>query len=148
MEKEFNLKTPLAVLLLLSIIIGGCSSVPKGPQFSRVDQIPDGKALIYIYRPSLPYEFGVNFDVKANEVLVKSVADGSYYPYFSNLGRVVLSCKRAGEKQAPIVLTVREKETYYVKVIPVRGVFRMKPKLTLMDKATAEAEIANTRLLQ
>ena len=148
MENRFDLEKRLVMLLVLAILIGGCSSVPLGPAFSKVDNISQGKGLIYIYRPSLPYEYGVNFDVKANEVLVKSVADGSYYPYFSNLGRVVLSCKRGGEKMTPIVLTVRENETYYVKVIPVRGMFRMRPQMTLMDKAAAEAEIAATRLLQ
>jgi len=145
--KTIGRKAPLS-LVVLSLLIMGCAGTPLGPEFTEVGQIPEGKGLIYIYRPSLPYEFGVAFEVKANDVPVVSIRDGSYYPYFSTLGRVVLSSKRTGEETGSLVLTVRNNEVYCVKLIPVRGVFRFKPVLTLESKATAEGEIAPTRLIQ
>jgi len=145
--KILERKGPLA-LIVLSLLIMGCAGTPLGPAFTELGQVPEGKGLIYIYRPSLPYEFGVTFEVKANDVPVVGIRDGSYYPYVSSLGRVVLSSKRTGEETGSLVLTIRSGEVYYVKLIPVRGVFRFKPVLTLENKATAEGEIAPTRLIQ
>lgn len=139
-------RRPIAMFVLF-LMVTGCAST-LGPTFAKVSQIPEGKGLIYVYRPALPYEYAVTYDVKANDALVAGISDGSYYPYFSNLGRVVLSSKRTAGPTTSLVLTVKANETYYVKCIPVSSTFRMKPELTLVDKDMAEAEIGPTRQVQ
>jgi hypothetical protein len=133
---------------LFSVLLVGCASTASGPMFQPASAVPDSQGLIYLYRPSLPYEWGASFDVEANGVLAATMLDGGYYPYYAKPGRVVLSSTRGGETISPVVITVKPQEVYYVKLIPVRGVFRMKPELTLMDRKAAEAEISKTRLIQ
>ena len=148
MKKESILKKAI-LLVCISFLAAGClSRPPLGQPFQMVHEISKGNALVYLYRPSLPYEWAVVFDVEANGTRVTGLADGSYYPYLIRPGRIEFSSKRTGASGTFVVLDVQAGQTYYIKLVPVRGIFIMKPQLTVMHQQMASPEIVSCKLAQ
>jgi len=84
----------LAVLLCVS----GCAT---GPKFAPVGKIPDGKALIYVYRMFNVGGMASSHRIYANGELVADFANASYYPFIVSPGRVTFSSK--SESISPII---------------------------------------------
>ena len=77
-------------LLIVVLTMTGCAS---GPLFQKIDNIPAGKAVVYIYRPvpTLMHGAGAAPHVVINDLNAIPLKTGGYYPYFSAPGEVIVS---------------------------------------------------------
>jgi hypothetical protein len=135
-------------LLLVAVFwFGGCS--PKlGGDFVKLDRVPEGRALIYIYRPFGNAGFIYPIDIHANGKLVVSMPHQSYYPYLVGPGEVEFT-SRWGLKQVDESVTIHAKpgETYYLKTI-IRPVGRTAPAiLEVVSLEDGEDEIKECKLI-
>lgn len=122
--------------------------------FTPITNIPDGKALVYIYKPKT---YGKEkFRVEANGEPVTILEKGGYYPYLATPGTVVFTAKakaRIGNVLAPAIipksaltLSAEPGKVYYIKE---PGGFKLTVKLDLVQVPTelAEKEIQKCKLL-
>ncbi len=84
--------------LLACVLFQGCASVELGGVFQQVETIPEGQALVYIYRPHMPYEYAVVFDIEVDDVPLIGIADASYYPWVTAPGLVTSSASGGGSR--------------------------------------------------
>jgi len=141
---------PIYRLLGIAILLGGvaaCAStlgqVP-GEVYKRVDAIPSGKALVYIYRPS-GMGMLVSYDVKANGRVVTTLQGGTYYPYVTDPGEIEFSAKTEASDSATI--DAKAGQTYYLKGTVGVGFFVGHPHLRVVPAEEAEKDIADCKQL-
>src|SRR5437773_2374430 len=139
---------PLSRLLVIAILLGSvaaCAStlgqVP-GEVFKRIDAIPSGKALVYIYRSSGMGAL-VSYDVKANGKVVTTLYSGTYYPYVSDPGEIEFSAKT--EASDSVTIDVKAGQTYFLKGTVGVGFFVGHPHLTVVQAEEAEKEIGDRK---
>lgn len=130
-------------LLLVILLLQGCASL--GPAYTKVEQIPENKGLIYIYRPSSIVGGGISPDVKVGETVIATLYNGGYYPYFANPGEVELWAKT--ESKSAVTLDVKPGETYYVKGTIGVGFFVGRPHLIVVSPEEGAKEIAACKLI-
>lgn len=135
----------MAVGFFVASVLAGCGSVPLGATYQEMIGVPADKAVVYFYRPSLPYEYGVVFDIQANGAPVVGLADGSYFPWVSAPGLVTFTSRRAGEKTSELPVNVEAGQSYYVQLMPAPGIFRYRPVLMLAHEEHARREIVGCR---
>ena len=133
----------LAVLLVGVLLLGGCATL--GPVYRPVDAIPDGMALIYIYRESQFIGAGVAYDVKVGETVVTTLHSGGYYPYFVKPGEVELWART--EAKSAVTVDVKAGEVYYVKGEVGVGFFVGRPHLRVVAREKGEKEIKECKLI-
>jgi hypothetical protein len=97
-------------LLVAALAMSGCAS---GPPFQKIDDIPTGKGLIYIYRPSVMHGAVLVPYVVINDLNAIPLKIGGYYPYFSSPGEITISVIHTAKRS--ITISVKAGETYYVK---------------------------------
>jgi len=74
-------------LLVVTLWITGCG--PKlGGSFVKLDSVPQGKALIYLYRPFGSTGFVYPINIHANGNLIVSMPHQSYFPYLVEPGEI------------------------------------------------------------
>ena len=76
----------LFVLLWTCLTLGCASATPMGPLFPSVTQVPDGKAVVYVYKAKV-YGGGL-YRLTANGEAVTQLQKGGYYPYVADPGTV------------------------------------------------------------
>lgn len=130
-------------LLLVILLLQGCASL--GPAYTKVEQIPENKGLIYIYRPSSIVGGGISPDVKVGGTVIATLYNGGYYPYFANPGEVELWAKT--ESKSAVTLDVKPGETYYVKGTIGVGFFVGRPHLIVVSPEEGAKEIAACKLI-
>jgi hypothetical protein len=96
-------------VLVAVIAVSGCAT---GPAFKKVDQIPPGKALIYVYRPA-SHGAAVVPGLVFNQLNSVSLTAWGYYPHFAEPGPVTIAVIATGRTHT--VLDARAGETYYVR---------------------------------
>lgn len=122
----------LAVAAILAgVLFAGCSSVPLGATFQEVRDVPQGKGVIYLFRPHLSVEYAVDFDVVVEGTGAVTLPDGSYAALVVAPGVVTLKAARTGEPTAVLPLSVEAGRPHFVRMEPVPGFFRYKPTLML-----------------
>jgi len=84
MIKITNFST--AIFLIGIISFGGCAS--SVPPIKKVEVIPDGMALIYIYRPSKMGGAIFSYDVNIGKEKKFLLGNGHCYRYFAKPGEV------------------------------------------------------------
>ena len=104
--KEGLLKASLAVAVL---ILSGCAT---GPAFKKVEQVPPGKALIYVYRPAA-HGAAIVPGLVFNQLNSVGLTAWGYYPHYANPGKVTIAAIATGRSH--IDLDARAGETYYVR---------------------------------
>lgn len=107
------MKTIMKTLLLFMLIVT-CNSV-FSQKFTPVTEIPEGKALVYIYRISLAgamwhYKVNAN-DEKVSEAHLKK---GTYLIYFAKPGRYTFWGEVSNARKA-VDIDVEAGKTYYIK---------------------------------
>jgi hypothetical protein len=145
MKAKIQIK-PAVVTLLLAVgamLVGGCASV--GPPYQRVEKIPDGMGVVYLYRPSHLVGGGAAYKVKAGDTPIVTMYNGGYYPYFTKPGEVELSAKT--ESTSSVTVDVKPAESQYVKCTVGVGFFIGRPHLMVVAPEQAEPEIVKCRLL-
>jgi hypothetical protein len=136
-------KGSLAKLLLGLLLVGGCASL--GPAYQKVGTVPDGKGVVYVYRPSSIIGGAVAYDVKVGETVVTTLHNGGYYPYVATPGEVEFWAKT--ESRSAVTLDVKAGEAYYIKGTVGVGFLMGRPHLMVVPATTAEPEIADCKLI-
>ena len=132
------------VTLVAMFLMVGCAPT-LGPVFQTTAKAPGGAAVVYIYRPSHFGGSGVSYDVRANGVVVVTLYNGGYYPYFAQPGEVELSAKT--EASSSVTLDIKAGQTYYVRGTVGVGFFVGHPRLEIVPAEVGEKEIVETKLL-
>lgn len=146
--RRFNLQGLLALVsAVFLVILSGCSAT--GPVYQKVDSVPDGQALVYIYRPGKFIGGGVVYDVHAGSVTddteIVELRSGGYYPYFAPPGELQLWAKT--ESMTSLTLDLNAGDRRYVKGTVGVGFLVGRPKLTEVDEQTGAREIKECKLL-
>jgi hypothetical protein len=146
--KQLDIRSlfPLAIVVLLAIL-SGCSAT--GPVYKKVDTIPEGQALVYIYRPGKFMGGGVVFDVHSGSIEddteIVELRSGGYFPYFTQPGELQLWAKT--ESTTSLTLDLKAGDLRYVRGTVGVGFFVGRPKLTEVDENIGAAEIKECVLL-
>lgn len=84
--------------------------------FQEVKIIPEGKALVYIYRPYMFNGGGTHFSVNANDEKVSKahLKNKTYLIYFATPGRYTFWAQFAGARMQ-VDVDVEAGKTYYIK---------------------------------
>jgi hypothetical protein len=108
------MKTLTKTLLLFTLILT-CNSV-FSQKFTPVTEIPEGKALVYIYRPGSMVGAAVHYTVNANDAKVSEahLKNKSYLVFFAEPGRYTFWAQVTNTRRE-IDLDVEAGKTYYVK---------------------------------
>jgi len=131
------------------LCVAGCAT---GPQFAPVDKVPDGKAVIYVYRMFNVGGVASSHRIFANGELVADFGNASYYPYVVSPGKIAFSSK--SESISPIIDLVNSRnrlltidaiagQTYYAEfhIGDTWG-----PKLFLVSQEIGSKRIQQCRL--
>jgi hypothetical protein len=143
-------------IFVIATSLFGCLHRPE-PNFVPVKSIPDGKALVYIYRKSRIGGAAGRYLISANGEPAAFLPNGSYAPYFAPLGTNHFGATMKTKlmvtgvpmpsslfsKDDLLSLVLRPGETYFVqfKIADSWG-----PKLVTMDRDVGTREITNCRL--
>lgn len=125
------------------ILLSGCATL--GPKFHQATKIPDGMALVYVYRPSSIFGVAAPYDVKVGDSVIATLHDGGYFPYYAKPGELELWAKT--ETRSAVTLTVKAGEIYYVKGTVRTGLFLKRPHLIPVPTSVGEAEIVECKLI-
>jgi hypothetical protein len=126
--------------LLVTLLLSGCAA--SGPPFQKV-QIPEGKSVIYAYRPSTFFAGGVNPPVSCGGEHVR-LGRGAYHPFIVDPGKAV--CAASTEATSSVGVECKAGEERYVKEEIDWGFVVSQPRLSLVDNATGESEIQDCGL--
>ncbi len=128
----------IALLFIVALLFANCA---MGPAYQRVDNIPAGMGVVYIYRPAKFVGGGNSPELRVNGVpKINRFINGGYYPFFLKPGEVEFSIELGG-RVMPITLYIEAGQTYYIRHgMPIR--------LTLVSPKIGEKEIADCRLLE
>ena len=130
------------LLILAASLAAGCAA--SGPAFQRV-AIPDGKSVIYAYRPNSIFGGGVVPTVTCGASAV-SLSRGGYHPFIIDPGTV--TCHAATESTSTVRVDTRPNEASYVKEEIGMGFFIGRPHLQVTSKETGESEVLECKLQQ
>lgn len=136
----FRLGLKLWVLIGV-LMISGCAS---GPPFQKINEIPAGKGLVYIYRPSVMHGAALVPYVVINKLNAIPLKTGGYYPYLSDPGEITISVTHTAKRS--ITINVTAGETYYVKA----GTIFMGLGVPYIESVSAElglSELSNCKRL-
>lgn len=139
-------------LLLVVLENAGCS--PKlGGDFVKLDNVPQGKALIYIYRPRGTVGFLYPIDIYVDDRLLVRLPHGSYYPYLVEPGEVELITKGWLLKGVDESITIQVKAgaTYFLKMqfyfVDKTKDSKINATFVKMFKENAEEEIKECKIV-
>ena len=132
----------IALLFVAALLLASCAT---GRIYQKVDKIPEGMGLVYIYRPGSIVGSGNSPGIVANGVLViNRVVNGGYYPYFSRSGEVKFEFenRRLYVHPEPVILHIEAGQTYYIRAFKSGGPVEAVPL------EIGEKEVADCRLLE
>jgi Protein of unknown function (DUF2846) len=100
-------------LLIFVLFMFSCASddVVLGEKFVPIKNIPKGKALVYIYRPTM-WAALLSYDIFVNGNYLIKLPANSYFPYFANPGKNVFFAETEVKKQ--VALNAEAGKTYYL----------------------------------
>ena len=107
---KLTIKTSFVIFLIFT-----CNSV-FSQKFKPVEEIPEGKALVYIYRPGSMVGAAVHYTVNANDEKVSEshLKNKSYLVYFADPGRYTFWGQVTNTRRE-VDLDVEAGKTYYIK---------------------------------
>jgi len=91
--------------LVAVLYVTGCAT---GPKFAPVDKVPDGKAVVFIYRMFNIGGVASSHRIYANGKLVADFANASYYPYIVPPSTITFSSR--SESISPIIDLANSKD--------------------------------------
>ncbi len=110
-------------------------------KFTTVKTMPEGKALVYIYRPKNFVGSAVHFSVHANDRKVSDVHlyNGGYIVYFADPGKYEFWAQ-VSNTRTEILVDIEAGKTYYIEGESV--------KLELVPNEIGEQRIKKCKLLR
>lgn len=108
------MKAVFKVLIVMSFLL--VSNYIFSQKFTPVENIPEGKALIYIYRPGKFVGGAAHYTVNANDEKVseKHLRNNTYLVYFAEPGKYHFWARSGGTKR-DVHIEVEANKTYYVR---------------------------------
>jgi len=108
------MKSVIKTLFLFTLIVT-CSSV-FSQKFTPVKEIPEGKALVYIYRPGSMLGAAVHYTVNANDEKVNEhhLRNKTYLVYFAEPGRYTFWAQVSNTRRE-VDLDIEAGKTYYIR---------------------------------
>jgi len=137
-------KRVLALLALFCVLGLNCGCAAKGPAFTPVAAIPEGKSLIYVYRPSGFIGGGVHYDVYAGQEKICNLVQGGYCQYFGAPGEIEIWGKT--ESKGTVTVDSLAGQTAYVKAGVGMGFLVGRPNFTVVDANLGGTEIKDCKL--
>jgi hypothetical protein len=141
MIETLHFRASMGVAIAALLLATGCATL--GPPYRPVEEIPEGKGAVYVYRPSQFVGGGVAYTVHAGTTPIAKLHSGSYMVYFADPGELEIWGKT--ESRSSVTLTVKAGEVYYVKGTVGVGLLVGRPRLIVVDAATGEMEIRQTK---
>jgi hypothetical protein len=138
----------MLLLFATALKVGGCA-LTLNQTYQRLDHVPEGKAVVYIYRtPFVGGAFAV--DVTANGVPVNSIHTSTYYPYVAAPGMVEFTANALLTPKETLSVFLKPGASYYLKIVFVPRTrtegAHLKP--LLVPEGEAEQELADCKLLR
>lgn len=133
----------VAILAAGALAGSGCATL--GPVYTKVDKVPEGRGLVYVYRPGGIIGGAVAYDVKVGDKVVTTLHSGGYYPYFSMPGEVEFWAKT--ESRSAVTIDVAPGQVYYLKGTVGVGFIVARPHLMIVPNEVGEKEIGECKLI-
>jgi hypothetical protein len=127
-------------LVAMVCVMAGCAS---GPAFKKIDEIPQGKGLVYIYRPAGIVGSAIAYDVYAGTEKVGRLVPGGYLTYLSSPGELEIWGKT--ESKGSVTLDVRTGQEHYVKGSLGVGFLVGRPVITVVEPQVGQKEIQDCK---
>jgi hypothetical protein len=131
----------LMLAAIMTLALAGCA---KGAPFQALPALPQDKAVIYIYRPSV-FGFAKDYDVRRGDAVIVTMKSHGYYPYVTDPGVVELSATT--ETTDSVTLDAKPGQAYYVKAGMTVGFWVDRPRLSVVSREEAEKGLAHCKLL-
>lgn len=145
MKKICILISKLWVVLL---ILSSCATTKTLPEQvtedSKVMEVPENKALVYIYRTS-KLGSAIGLKIACNETELTKLYPENFYVCILDPGQY--NFVGYGENKNKISLMLEGNEKYFIEAIPRMGFFIARCKLSLTNKAEGSAQIQNCQLV-
>ena len=126
----------IALFFVAALLLVSCA---MGPAYVKVDNIPSGMGVVYIYRPARFAGGGRSPELRVNGVpVIKRFTNGGYYPYFSKPGEVEFKFELEGAVRG-VTLYIEAGQTYYIRAFP---------KMEAVPPEVGEKGIVNCNLLE
>jgi hypothetical protein len=157
------------LILLAASCMGGCclmaNTTAKGPAFSEYKNVPQGKALVYIYRLGERFGYARKYFLSANDQKITKIQSGGYIPYIVEPGTVIfkadLKCffgctgfnyviegPETEKRHATLELKIEPGKVYYVKLFVEEHPSYFLPHLLAVSNEVGSEEIIDCKLLQ
>lgn len=124
-------------------LMSGCATT--GPAFTKVENIPAGKGLVYIYRPASFKGAAISYDVHVKDKVATNLTNGGYAPYFADPGENEVWAKT--EAKSSVTVDVKPGQVYYIKGGTRMGFALGRPDLSLQPADVGATEIAECKLI-
>ena len=125
-------------LLVGLLFLAGCAA--SGAKFTPIDAIPEGKALVYIYRPNSLMGGAIRYHVAVGDEQIVYLVRGGYYPYLADPGETTFWART--EARADVTEVLEPGETYYLQGGVGIGVAVGRPRLAFVDAERGAREVA------
>lgn len=155
------------IAIMFGLFFIGCSQQAQGPSFVAHPEIDKDKALVYIYRKGNESGgYDRIYGLKANDKDITVLRHGGYFPYVTTPGKVtfiadlattaalmgmplMMTIENASDNgAAKQELTLEAGKTYYLQFYPIEHFTYYELKFKVNDKATAESDLKECKLLE
>ncbi|WP_060825053.1 hypothetical protein [Sulfurospirillum cavolei] len=129
-----------------AIFLSGCGA--SGQQFTQFAKPQPDLGLVYVYRPSAFLGSGVYYDVhvtnsSTQDYVAGELVNGSYVQVAVPVGENEVWGQT--ESKSSVTLDVKQGETYCVRGSVGIGFIVGRPNLEIVDMATCQAQIVETK---
>lgn len=137
----------LLLLVFVALIMGGCATVGKMPveMDLKIKEMksPEGKALVYIVRPS-SFGFAIKMTVTCDGEYVGTTAGKRYIYTVLSPGNHLFVSKAENKSELSIVL--EEGKTYYLEQQVKMGLIKARNKLVRLDEVEGRNKLSKCSL--
>ena len=130
----------IVLLLLLPL---GCAA--SGATFQPVADVPQGKSLVYIYRPNSIVGGAIRYHVAVGNQRVVYLIRGGYFPYIAEPGETEFWART--EAREAITTDLEPGKVYYLKGTVGVGFAVGRPRLEFVDESVGSQEVSECKLL-
>jgi len=136
-----NRRLPRMVLPLFLVL--GCAA--SGASFRPIESIPEGKAVVYIYRPNSLIGGGIRYHVAVGNQRIVYLIRGGYFPYLAEPGETEFWART--EAKETITSDFKAGEVYYLKGTVGIGLAVGRPRFEFVSQEIGAEEVAKCKLL-
>ena len=136
------------ILISLTIFLPGIlfslSCTTLGPVFKK-ETVPEGKAIVYIYRQKKYMDSGLKYYVvEANGLKIASLYNGGYLPYITKPG--LIEFKSRAEYTSSVKTNIKAGQIYYLRLSIEKGTLVGRPVLKFVKPEVGKEEITTCKL--